>query len=385
MLDAIVLGVGVMGAAVARALAARGRSVLALEAHALGHALGSSHGHSRVIRKAYFEEPRYVPLIERAYTLWHELERENGEALLLTTGGLHLGRPDGAGMRGVRESADTHALSHEVLAAAEVRRRFPQFRMEDDEIGVFEPDAGVLAPERAVAAMVASARAHGAEVRDAEPVLDVALGPDGVRVTTVRGAVDARELVVCAGPWLAGVGKSAALFAPGAPLHVGVPLVVQRQVQLWFAPRTPERFEPGAFPLFIHFRGDRAFYGMPRFGRDGVKVCRHHGGAHVSPDGVDRRVSADDEATVRDYVRAAIPDADGALLAGEVCMYTCTPDENFVIGRHPAHARVLVAGGFSGHGFKLAPLVGEVIADLHRGGTTRHDIGLFDPTRFAAR
>jgi len=372
-----------MGAAALRELARRGCAVLGLEARELGHALGSSHGHSRVIRKAYFEDPRYVPLLERGYALWRQLEAETGESLLLTTGGLHLGHPDGPGLRGVRASATTHALAHEILGPAELRHRFPQFRVDDDEVGVFEPDAGILAPECAVSALVRAARARGAEIRDGEPVLGVSAEVDRVRVTTVAGEHVARALVVCAGPWLAGRGPGAALFAPGASLHVPVPLVVERQVQLWLAPRDDAAFEPGAFPVFIHFRAGRAFYGMPRFGRAGVKVCRHHGGASVDPETVDRRVLGEDEAVVRGYVRASLPDADGPLLAGEVCMYTTTPDEHFVIGPHPTAPHVFVAGGFSGHGFKLAPLVGEVMAELVTGGATPHAIAFFDPRRFA--
>jgi sarcosine oxidase len=369
--QAIVVGLGAMGSAALAHLAARGVRALGIEAHPIGHALGSSHGASRVIRKAYFEDPRYVPMLHRAYQLWHALEQESGETLLLRTGCLNIGGRDHVCIRGVVESARRHGLAHEVLDAAEVSRRFPAFRLGQGEIAVFENDGGILPPERCVKAHVTRALARGATVVE-ERALRVELDRDGVLVETDRGRYSADMLVLTQGPWMT-----------RALVPMPAPLAVERQVQCWFTPREPALFDTDRFPVFIHFLPDRAYYGLPPFGIDGVKVCRHHGGAPADPDALDRVVHPADEEDVRRYLRDHLPAADGPLLHAAVCMYTNTPDDHFAIGLHPDHPRVVLAGGFSGHGFKLAPVVGEIVADLVTRGRTEHEIAFFDPMRFA--
>jgi monomeric sarcosine oxidase len=242
------------------------------------------------------------------------------------------------------------------------------------DVGIFEADGGFLLPERCVIAMVEQALRHGARLQTRERVRDVALDHDPIEVTTDRATYTARQLVVTAGPWLPALAPS---------LGLDLPLIVERQVQVWFAPREPDLYEPTRFPAFIHFTGDRAYYGLPHFGRPGVKICRHHGGVPTTADGVDRAVTRADEDDVRGYVWAHAPGADGPLLAAKVCLYTNTPDGHFLLGRHPGDARIVLAGGCSGHGFKFAPVVGEVIADLVLEGRSRFDLAMFEPGRFA--
>jgi sarcosine oxidase len=238
---------------------------------------------------------------------------------------------------------------------------------------VLEADAGVLFAEKMVTAQVELALAAGASVHARERVLRVELGDEGARVTTDRGVHEADRLVVALGPWTAeGI--------EGLP-RLSIPLRVERQVQLWLAPRDPALFSPERMPVFLRFGERDAFYGLPIAIHPGVKVCRHHGGDAASPDALDRALHAEDEASVRAFVKRHLPLADGAVLGARVCMYTNTPDEHFVVGVHPAHERVVVMAGFSGHGFKLAPAIGELVAEtITRGGTTL-DASLFDPSR----
>lgn len=368
----IVIGLGVMGAASCRALARRGMRVLGLEQFELCHARGSSHGRSRVIRKAYFEDPRYVPLLHSAYRLWQELEAETQETILHRTGCLNLGPPDHECVRGARRSAEEHRLPHEVMTAAEVRARWPVLAPAADDIGIYERDAGFVVPERCVRLLADQARLRGAELREREPVRRWSCAGGEVEVVTDAAHYRGAQLVLSAGPWL------------GPLVGADLPLRVERQVQLWFAPPRPERFRAGRLPVVIHFLADRAYYAVPGLAGDPLKVARHHGGELSEPDQLRRHVTDSDEAEVRWYLRQHLPDADVAPAASEVCLYTNTPDDHFVIDRHPTREKVVIAGGFCGHGFKFAPLVGEVVADLLTQRRTDHPIGLFSIGRFAS-
>jgi len=369
--ETVVVGLGVMGAAALDALAGRGGEVLGIERFAVPHAQGSSHGETRVIRKAYSEDPAYVPLLHEAWSAWEELERSVGERLLSRTGALHLGPRDHAGVAAVRRSVREHDLAVEELDARAIARRFPALVPGPDDVGILEHDGGFLAAERCVAALAARAVARGARIRSGERVLAVEVGGDAVRVRTDRGELLADKLVLAQGAWSEG---------DASVLPIPVPLGIERQVQLWFRPREPELFAPERMPVFIHFRPDAAFYGIPLVGR-GLKVCQHHGGAATRAESLDREVHAGDEAPVRAYLRAHLPAADGERVDARVCMYANTPDDHFAVGPHPSHPeRVAIACGFSGHGFKLAPVIGRLVAD-HLGGAPA--LPLFDPTRFA--
>ncbi len=364
--DVIIVGLGAMGSAVAAHLARRGKRVLGLDRFAPPHALGSSHGQTRIIREAYFEHPVYVPLVQRAYELWSALERQAGRSLFLETGGLMIGRPDSAVVAGAKRSAKEHSLPHEVFPAAELRARFPALQPTDEMIGVWEPRAGILFPEICIEAHLTMARTQGADLRSDEPALSWEDDGDGVRVVTSKGAYHANQLALTVGSWIHSLLGDLKL-----------PLAVERQVQFWFEPKHPVQFQPERCPIHIweHEPG-RFFYGFPDLG-EGVKVARHHEGETADPDSINREVRPAEVEAMRAIVRQFIPDADGPLRSAVVCMYTNTPDGQFFIDQHPAHPQVWIASPCSGHGFKFSSAIGEVMADLLTEGQTQFDLSLF--------
>ncbi|AHG93512.1 FAD dependent oxidoreductase (plasmid) [Gemmatirosa kalamazoonensis] len=371
--DVVVAGLGAMGSAAAFELARRGASVLGLDRFAPPHASGSSHGRARIIREAYFEDPLYVPLVRRAYERWAELERLAGRTLLVPTGGLMLGPPDGVVVAGALRSAREHGLPHELLDAREVHHRVPGLRVTSDMVGVWEPRAGFLVPEAVIAAHLALAADHGAELRVEEPVRTWDAAGDGVVVTTARGTYRARRLVLAAGAWMS------SLLGAASP-----PLVVERMVQHWFRPaRDTGLYAPSRFPIFLcEYAPGRTWYGFPDVG-DGVKVALHHQGEPADADTLRRTVAPAEIAYVHALLRTFLPDADGAHAESAVCMYTNTPDEHFVVDRHPAWPQVIVASACSGHGFKFSSAIGEILADMALGERPTFDLAPFRISRFA--
>jgi sarcosine oxidase len=369
--DVIVVGLGAIGSAALRVLAKRGVRVLGVERHAPGHELGSSHGETRMIRLGYFEHPSYVPLLRHTYALWRELEAEAKTKLLHITGIAEIGAPDSDVVTGTLAASRLHDLPHEVLSAADAMRRFPAFRLPKDFVCVFQPDGGFVAVEAAMTAMIDQAKTAGAEVWSETTVQSVQPTGGGVRVETSRGSIEARSVVVAAGPWI-------------GQLVPGLPLRVTRQVMTWFRPREPSLFEPDRFPVFLLRSQHGNHYGFPSTGGGLVKIARHH---HLDetadPDRVDRTVSAKDEAAIRAALTAHIPAADGPLAAAKTCLYTVTPDHDFIVDRMPSAPNVVVASVCSGHGFKFAPVMGDILADLAIQGETRHDIRRFRLSRFS--
>ena len=361
-----------MGSLTIRTLAERGVRVLGFDRFAPPHAMGSSHGETRIIREAYFEDPRYVPLVQRAYERWADLEQQTGARLFQQTGGLMLGYPDGALISGARLSAELHRLPHDLLDAAAVRRRFPAFRPEDDMVGVWEPRAGMLFPERCIAAALSVAQAAGATVHTGETLLGFDATDAGVTVRTDAGHYEARTLVLSVGAWTRDVLADLAL-----------PLVVQRNLLFWFDPeRAPAQFAPEAFPIFIaDYTHEKAWYGFPDVGT-GLKLSRHHYGDHVHPDTVERTVAPEEVDSFREILARYMPDANGTLRAAQACLYTNAPDEHFLIGRHPGAPRVVVASPCSGHGFKFASVIGDVLADLATDQDPAFDLSTFAIDRF---
>lgn len=352
--DVIVLGLGGMGSAAAYHLAARGRRVLGLEQFTPAHDRGSSHGQTRIIREAYAEGPAYVPLVQRAYELWQALERVTGTPLLQITGGLMIGHPDTAFLQGVQASVQRHHLPHEVLDAAELQRRYAVVRPLPDEIAIWEPRAGFLRPEACIQAHLAAAQRHGAELSFETPVQSWRATDTGVELVTARGRYHAERLVITAGAW---AGRLIAELAP----H----LRVERQPVFWFAPtELAAAWDPQHFPIWIWERRDQpTLYGFPRI--DGlVKAGIHHTGQWTTADSVERVVAPAEVEEIRRLLAARFRGLDTPPVQTGVCLYTNSPDENFIIDRHPAHANVVVAAGFSGHGFKFCSVVGELLADL---------------------
>jgi sarcosine oxidase len=372
--DVIVAGVGGMGSAAAYQLAARGQRVLGIEQFTPGHDRGSSHGRSRIIRLAYHEHPAYVPLVRRAYELWRQAEDSSGAALLTVTGGIMLSSRDGDLVSGARRSARRWGLPHELLSAAEVRARFPTLRPADEVTGLYEPDAGFIRPEEAVLAHTGLARAAGADLRFGERVTGWSASGNEVRVVTDRGTYTGGRLVLCAGPW-----------SPGLLAGLGAAMVVERQVMHWFEPQSGvAAFDPGRHPIYMWGEtDDDLLYGFPaQDGESCVKAAFYRRPVRCTPEDIDRRVHPGEVAEIRAFMAQRIPAAAGRHVVSKTCMYTTTPDRAFVVGQHPAHENVIVACGFSGHGFKFVPVIGEILADLATAGRTGHDIGLFDPARF---
>jgi len=358
--DAIVVGLGAMGSAAAYQLAARGLRVLGLDAHGPGHTLGSSHGESRIIRMAYMEHPDYVPLLRRAYELWQEVESQAGVELLRQTGGLFVGPLEGHVVGGSLRSARQHDLSYELLDGAEVRRRYPALHPGPDDVALFEATAGVLFPERCIEAHLRLATEHGAAMRHHEPVRSWEATSGGVAVLTDGARYVANRVVFTAGAW---IGKLLA--------DLRLSLKPERQTVWWLHPRErSELFDPARFPIYIwEVSADRSFYGFPHLEWPGVKVGRHHSGEYGDPDTISREVVAADELAVRAFVRRHIPALDGDVASAVVCLYTNTPDEHFLVDRHPEHPSVIYASACSGHGFKFASVIGEVVADLVTTGS----------------
>jgi sarcosine oxidase len=356
--DVIVVGLGAMGSAATYALAARGLRVLGLDRYQPPHRQGSHHGESRIIRKAYYEHPAYVPLLERAFAAWRELEERAHATLFRRTGGLMIGAESGELVPGVLASARAHRLPHEVLSSDALAARYPQFRADRSMIAVWEEDAGILYPEACIRAFLEGARAANAELRYGEAVQEWTCGP-GVRVSTAQGAYSGGALVLTPG---AGMGELVA--------ELRTQLRIEQQVFAHFAPVSERAaLEMCGLPIFCFEEPDGAFYyGFPDLG-SGCKIGRHHGDADI--------------ADLRAFLDRRLPQASGALQASDVCLYTNTPDFHFVVDRHPHHAEVILASVCSGHGFKFAAVMAEIIAELVQGKRPAFDLSMFSLARLA--
>ena len=370
--DVAVIGLGAMGSAALFNLARQGRRVIGIEQFQPGHDKGSSHGESRIIRLSYFEHPSYVPLARRAMEKWRELEQLCGHNILTVTGILEAGYPGCPIVEGSLEASRLHGLDHEVLDAAEINRRFPAFKVPPHWTGLYQPEGGFLRPELAIQQFVGLAERHGAEVRTGTRVLAIEPLGSGVRVRTEAGEIEAGSVIVAAGAWIGD-------FAPELKPH----LKLTRQVLGWFEPLQPAYYAPDRCPVFILESEDDACYGFPDFAGTGVKTASHRKGAYLpSADDLSQDGGAADEAQIRRMLALAMPEANGPLRAMRTCMYTRTPDEDFVIDRSSADPRIILASPCSGHGFKFASVIGEVLADLALGKTPANDISRFKLERF---
>jgi sarcosine oxidase len=370
--DAIVLGVGGVGSAALWHLARRGRRVLGIDRFSPGHARGSSHGGTRIIRQAYFEHADYVPLVLRAWELWTELAERRDEPMYSDVGLLEVGPPQGEVVKGVLASARQHALEVEELTAAEIVCRWPGFYAAGELVGAYERRAGYLHVERCVLAHVAEALVAGAELACERTVISWRSEGSGVVVTTDREELCGDTLVLTAGPW------SASLLADFA-----VRLEILRKPVFWLATRDASyRAEQGC-PCFLYELPSGIFYGIPQLDDRGVKVAEHTGGETiVDPLNVDRALKTDDRERVSRFAAAHLPRASDAVTDHSVCMYTMTPDGHFIVDHHPTFPQVIVIAGLSGHGFKFASVLGEVAADLVIDGTTPLPIDFLRMNRF---
>ncbi len=377
--EVAIVGLGAVGSAAAWHLARRGVRVVGFDRFAPPHTHGSSHGESRITRKAIGEGDAYVPLVLRACELFRELERQTGESLLVETGGLWISSE--------RRQATTHVanffdntlaaarrfgITHELLDAGAIRRRFPQFAVRDNESGYYEPEAGYLRPEACVRAHLGLAGEHGAELRYNERVLRVEEKHSGVAVTTERGTIEARQAIVSAGPWVRDF-LSAALASRFA---------VTRQVQHWFEAPDVARYSAPAFPVFLWELQEKrhVIYGIPALEGGLVKVATEQFDVTVAPDRVDAQAAATEEERrwmQDELVAPYLPGLGPRSARAATCLYTATADFQFVVDRLPGSPRVIVASPCSGHGFKHSAAVGEVLADLATGVSPRVDISPF--------
>lgn len=364
--DVAVIGLGAMGSAALCHLARRGMRVIGIERFALGHQRGSSHGETRAIRQGYFEHPSYVPLVRSAYENWKALERDTGETVLTKTGVLEIGKPGSIIVSGSLQASREHGLKHEMLDREAIRRRFPQFALPQGYEAVWQPDGGFLRPELGNRLHIEQARKAGAEIRESCRVRAVEPGGGEIRIVTDDGHISADAVVVAAGAW---IGDLIPALKPK--------LTLTRQVACWFEPREATSTRLGGLPVFIIDGEEDVAYGFPDIG-SGFKCASHHdSGRWVNADHTQQDAGPADEVRMRVFLEAYLPDAAGPLRAMSTCIYTRTPDEDFVIDFHPDDRRIVIASPCSGHGYKFASVIGEVLADLATDGSTKHDISRF--------
>ena len=372
--NTIVIGMGAMGSAAAYYLARRGRRVLGLERFDIPHDQGSSHGYTRIIRLAYYEHPSYVMLLRRAYELWREIEARAGQKLLHITGSLDIGPADSWVFKGSLQSSIEHELAHEVLTGLELAQRFPGYQLPHGIMALYQPEGGFLTPESCITSYVFEAIKHGAEIHGREQVQhwEVLPGDEGVRVYTDRATYEADSLVVTAGAW----NDTLLGFLRGL-------IVPERQVLAWFQPQRPELFRADTFPVFNMLVDEGRFYGFPVHGVPGFKIGKyHHFEQSGAPEELDHDVHPEDEQVLRDCAARYFPSASGPTMTLKSCMFTNAPDGHFLMDLHPDLPQVAYASACTGHGFKFASVIGEILADLAQYRQTRHNIELFTHNRF---
>jgi sarcosine oxidase len=369
--DLIVLGVGGFGSAALLRAAVRGLSVLGIEQFSVPHQKGSSHGETRIIRKAYFEHPDYVPLLLRAYELWRELEREAGQILVHLCGLVLAGPPQGETIAGARLAALRHGVP--LLDRATEAAAFSGFRFPQGFDLVYEPEAGYLDVERCVETHVEAGVRRGATVATDETVQHWYPVGHSIRVRTSREEYEAGALIVTAGPW-----------AATALSELRLPLTVVRKPQFWFGVRSNAYSAQRGAPAFYFEMPYGHFYGFPSLDGSTLKTAEHSGGEPVSdPHAVDRAAHERDWESLARFLRECLPEVDPRPVRHSVCMYTLTPDRHFIVDRDPAHSHVAFGAGFSGHGFKFTPVIGEALVDLATEGRTELPIDFLSARRGA--
>ncbi|MCY3574814.1 MAG: N-methyl-L-tryptophan oxidase [Chloroflexi bacterium] len=376
--DAIVIGAGAMGSAAAHYLSRRGQHVLLLEQFEVDHQRGSSYGFSRIIRYSY-DDPAYVELAKDTYPLWFALEDELGQRLVTKTGGIDFGPADDPTLAATIASVRDSGLAHELLSPEEAQKQFPQFRFDDNFTALYQPDSGFVRASRAVRGHIQLARANGAEALDNTAVPSIRIGRDSVEVSTSRGEFSAGKLVVTAGSWA----KSLL-----AQTGIDLPLRVLRCQLNFLAPADLGLHSAKHCPVYIaHLRNrdGEAIYGIPAHGGSGFKVAFHAGPAVAHPDEVDYAPTTEDIDRLRPFLRAQIPGvADAPVQSQRICLYTQTPDEHFIVDKHPEYAHVVIGAGFSGHGFKFSTTIGKMLSELALDGGTPHNDSLFKLARFTS-
>ena len=369
--DVIVLGMGAMGSSACYHLAKRGLKALGIEQFGLGHDLGSSHGESRIIRKAYYEHPDYVPLLQRAYVLWRELEQESGLSIFVQNGLVTYAKPETSEVfRGTLASAEKYHLPIERMTPKQALEKFPLYQPPPESQALFEAEAGFLRVENALDAHVKLAQKYGASVVENEKVLDIKMTDTSVTVTTANNTYGAKILVICAGGWMKNLLNSS----------FTVPLTLHRLILFWFK---AERVHEKA-PCFVFHLDDAFYYGFPMLDGRTIKIASHFSRDEIKFPHEKKLdvVPADKILSMQKFIKKALPHVSSELDRFSTCIYSMTPDEHFVIDRHPGFSNVVFAAGFSGHGFKFSSVVGEILADLATQGKTARPIDFLKLDRF---
>jgi sarcosine oxidase len=371
--DVLVLGVGGMGSAAAYHLARRGYDVVGLERYDIPHSRGSSHGVSRIIRRPQYEGAAYVPLVERAFELWERLDDDHPRQLLHRVGSIDIGPETGGTVyTGSKHTCEVHDIAHDDLSGAQLNDRFPGYDIPPEYRAVYQRDGGFLHCEQCIVAHVEAAHRHGATIRARETVEDWEADESGVTVRTDRGTYTADRMVATVGAW------TGSLFPSLSSI-----LQPERQVLGWFQPTEPDLFTPENFPVFVADAPDGHLYGFPTYEVPGFKIGKYnHRNETGDPAELAREPDRTDERILRECVEQHFPEAAGPTMRLETCMFTNTPDEDFLLDTHPEHDNVAIGAGFSGHGFKFASVVGEILADLTVEGDTSLSIEPFQIGRF---
>jgi monomeric sarcosine oxidase len=351
--DVIIIGGGTMGTAAAWSLGKRGRRALVLEQFQHIHSLGSHSGETRIIRHAYAESPEYVPLVQHADRLWQELEAETGETVLIRAGGLELAAPGHTHARDARLAADLHGLRYDWLSPQEANRRWPVLRVPDDWDALFSPDSGFLLTEPALRAMGLAAKSLGATFIEDTAAYRWGAAADSVWIDSATERFEAASLIITAGAW------STKLLQ-----DLGLPIEVRRKTLWWQQVSDREAYQPDRFPVFITDADIGSIYGFPIYGAPGLKIANHAGGEPVEPESVDRTTRPWENRDCLDLAALLLPGVQSHVVKSAVCLYSVTPDTDFIVDRYPALPHVALGAGFSGHGFKFAPAIGEMLADL---------------------
>ena len=353
--DVIVIGLGGMGSSAAMQLALSGLKVLGLEQFEPNHELGSSHGRTRAIRLAYYENPNYVPLLKRAYHLWHDLEWRVGETLLEECGCLSVAYPNHEVIQGIIASSALHSLDVDFLSHEQLAEKYGFLNLPESYVGAYEKLGGYLWVDRCVRAFQTIARNNKADLLFETPVTSIRnIGAD-IEVDTPKGKYLARKVVITAGPWAANfLGTS------------GKCLSLMRQTTHWFMPEKPQDFFRDKVPVFMVADQEGFFYGFPMVDPEGVKIARHYGQVEVhQPSEIIRTILPEDDAALRVFLNRRIPSlAKSHSPLAKTCIYTLSPDRHFLVGPLPENPNIIVGAGFSGHGFKFASVVGEILSQL---------------------
>lgn len=372
--DVIVLGLGAHGSSAIYHLSKTGYKVCGIDRFKPPHNFGSSHGQSRIIRQAYHESPMYVPVVKKAFELWYELEQLSGKKLLLKTGGLILGNEDAAIIKGAKLSAETHDIPYEYLYNKEIAERFPALKIAEDTVAVLEEDAGILFPEKCIGTNLQLAEVNDAELLYNEIVTNIISENDVIEIITNKDRYQTKKLIVSAGAWL-----NELLPELHLPLHV------ERQVLYWFRNTNTalqKNLQPENLPIYIwEYMPGKTFYGFPDLG-DGIKIAFHHAGEKILPGTLRKQKVTKAEIESIQHIASSYLQIESVFNYSDVCMYTNTPDEHFIIDHHPANNNIIIASPCSGHGFKFSSAIGKMLADMATNKLLDFDLTPFKISRF---